>query len=95
MSLMSASEDTSAGESAAPRGRRFAPGTFAPAPQASPALRMLAAQTRIELTLLLRNGEQLLLTMFIPITLLIGLCLLPFDGLGDDRVAKVVPKATP
>jgi len=52
---------------------------------------MLAAQTRMELVLLLRNGEQLLLTMFIPITLLVGLCLLPFGGLGDDRVNTVLP----
>jgi ABC-2 type transport system permease protein len=99
MNIMSASDaDRSVGEKAArPAGEatvrraRFAPGTFAPAPQASPPARMLAAQTRMELTLLLRNGEQLLLTMFIPITLLIGLCLLPFDGLGDNRVDKVVP----
>ncbi|QLY34689.1 ABC transporter permease [Nocardia huaxiensis] len=52
---------------------------------------MLTAQTRLELILLLRNGEQLLLTMFIPITLLIGLTLLPFSGLGEHRVDKVVP----
>lgn len=52
---------------------------------------MLLAQTRLELILLLRNGEQLLLTLFIPITLLVGLALLPFGGLGDDRVDKIVP----
>ncbi|AZG44317.1 ABC transporter permease [Gordonia insulae] len=49
----------------------------------------------MELTLLLRNGEQLLLTMFIPITLLIGLCLLPVDtGLGTsaaERATTFVP----
>ena len=33
---------------------------------------MLAAQFGLDLKLLLRNGEQLLLTMFVPITLLIG-----------------------
>ena len=55
---------------------QFPPGTFAPNPQPASLPAMLAAQTRLELTLLLRNGEQLLLTMFIPITLLIGLCLL-------------------
>ncbi|MRH87522.1 multidrug ABC transporter permease [Nocardia sp. SYP-A9097] len=52
---------------------------------------MLAAQSRMELILLLRNGEQLLLTMFIPITLLIGLTLLPLSGLGAHRVDRVVP----
>ncbi|WP_067544917.1 ABC transporter permease [Nocardia crassostreae] len=70
---------------------RFAPGTFAPDPRPTTRAKMLAAQTRLELILLLRNGEQLLLTMFIPITLLIGLTLLPLNGLGDHRVERVVP----
>ncbi|MBD0322421.1 MAG: ABC transporter permease [Aldersonia sp.] len=86
---MSANEG--AGGASGPSARRFAPGTFAPAPKPNTPARMLVAQTRMELTLLLRNGEQLLLTMFIPITLLIGLCLLPFEGLGEDRVNRVVP----
>ena len=46
---------------------------------------MLAAQYGLELKLLLRNGEQLLLTMFIPITLLIGLTLLPLGPFGEGR----------
>ncbi|NLU81213.1 ABC transporter permease [Rhodococcus sp. HNM0569] len=70
---------------------RFAPGTFAPRPQPAPALSMLRAQTRLELTLLLRNGEQLLLTLFIPITLLIGLTKIPLGDLGDTRVDTVLP----
>ncbi|MFI9502910.1 ABC transporter permease [Nocardia sp. NPDC052566] len=70
---------------------RFAAGTFAPDPRPSSRAAMLAAQTRLELILLLRNGEQLLLTMFIPITLLIGLTLLPFGDLGAHRVNKIVP----
>ncbi|GAB2515769.1 ABC transporter permease [Nocardia sp. NPDC059240] len=70
---------------------RFAAGTFSPAPQPTTRAKMLAAQTRMELILLLRNGEQLLLTMFIPITLLIGLTLLPMSGLGEHRVNRVVP----
>ncbi len=70
---------------------RFAPGTFSPDPRPNAASRMLMAQTRLELILLLRNGEQLLLTMFIPITLLVGLCLLPVGNLGDSRVDTVVP----
>jgi ABC-2 type transport system permease protein len=55
---------------------------------------MLAAQFGLELKLLLRNGEQLLLTMFIPITLLVGLTLLPFGSFGSshqDRAATFVP----
>ncbi|KAA0023568.1 ABC transporter permease [Antrihabitans cavernicola] len=70
---------------------RFDSGTFTPDPTPNAAHTMLVAQTRLELILLLRNGEQLLLTMFIPITLLIGLCLLPLGNLGDHRVDTVVP----
>src|SRR3546814_16147284 len=70
---------------------RFELGTFSPDPRTNSAAKMLAAQTKLELTLLLRNGEQLLLTMFIPITLLIGLCLLPIGDLGDSRVDTVLP----
>ncbi|MCL2533499.1 MAG: ABC transporter permease [Nocardiaceae bacterium] len=73
---------------------RFADGTFIPRPQPAPPGRMLAAQTKLELTLLLRNGEQLLITMFIPITLLIGLTLLPlgdFGGNRGERVDTIVP----
>ncbi|MFC8043142.1 ABC transporter permease [Nocardia sp. NPDC057353] len=70
---------------------RFAPGTFAPDPRPAGRAAMLAAQTRLELVLLLRNGEQLLLTMFIPITLLVGLTLLPFGDLGTERVDTIVP----
>lgn len=70
---------------------RFEPGTFSPDPRANSAAKMLAAQTKLELTLLLRNGEQLLLTMLIPVTLLIGLSLLPVGDLGDSRVTTVLP----
>ncbi|MFX1757584.1 ABC transporter permease [Rhodococcus gordoniae] len=70
---------------------RFAEGTFTPRPQPNSPSKMLAAQTVMELKLLLRNGEQLLLTMFIPITLLIGLSLLPIGDLGDSRVDRVLP----
>ena len=71
----------------------FPPGTFAPDPRPSTVQQMLAAQYGLELKLLLRNGEQLLLTMFIPITLLIGLTLLPLGSFGSQaqRVAVFVP----
>ncbi|WP_243632933.1 ABC transporter permease [Mycobacterium uberis] len=52
---------------------------------------MLAAQFTLELKLLLRNGEQLLLTMFIPIILLVGLTLLPLGSFGHHRSATFVP----
>jgi ABC-2 type transport system permease protein len=69
----------------------FAPGTFTPDPRPNSVSRMLTAQFMLELKLLLRNGEQLLLTMFIPITLLVGLTLLPFGSFGANRAATFVP----
>ncbi|MGZ6790949.1 MAG: multidrug ABC transporter permease, partial [Mycobacteriaceae bacterium] len=70
---------------------RFAAGTFTPDPRPAVPSRMLLAQGRLELILLLRNGEQLLLTILIPITLLIGLTLLPIVDLPEPRVSSVVP----
>ncbi len=70
---------------------RFAPGTFTPDPRPASVPSMLAAQFGLELKLLLRNGEQLLLTMFIPITLLVGMTLLPLGSFGPNRVATFVP----
>ncbi len=70
---------------------RFAPGTFTPDARPATVPAMLAAQTRMELSLLLRNSEQLLLTMFIPVTMLVGLSLLPIDALGDHPVDRVAP----
>jgi ABC-2 type transport system permease protein len=72
-------------------GPLFPPGTFTPDPRPNTVARMLAAQFGLELKLLLRNGEQLLLTMFIPITLLVGLTLLPFGSFGHNRAATFVP----
>ncbi|MER7760882.1 ABC transporter permease [Streptomyces sp. NPDC097619] len=46
-------------------------GTFAPRPGAAPVSRMIAAQTALETRMLLRNGEQLLLTVIIPALLLV------------------------
>ena len=69
----------------------FPAGTFTPNPHPAAVPRMLAAQFALELKLLVRNGEQLLLTMFIPITLLVGLTLLPLGSFGDNRAATFVP----
>ncbi|MFJ3857671.1 ABC transporter permease [Streptomyces sp. NPDC090085] len=46
-------------------------GTFTPAPGAAPVSRMILAQTALETRMLLRNGEQLLLTVIIPSLLLV------------------------
>ncbi|BBA96628.1 putative ABC transporter permease [Actinacidiphila reveromycinica] len=46
-------------------------GVFAPAPGAAPLSRMIRAQALLETRMLLRNGEQLLLTVVIPTLLLV------------------------
>lgn len=70
--------------------QRFEPGTFTPAPGRGPLGRMLLTHARVETAMTLRHGEQILLTLLIPLALLIGLTLLdvlPTGDLGD--VAKV------
>ncbi|WP_033283130.1 ABC transporter permease [Streptomyces sp. NRRL F-525] len=47
------------------------PGTYTPQPGAAPLPRMIAAQAALETKMLLRNGEQLLLTVVIPTLLLV------------------------
>ncbi|MCW2759061.1 MAG: family transporter protein [Nocardioidaceae bacterium] len=47
-------------------------GTYAPAPGAAPYLRMVRAQASMESRLILRNGEQLLLAVVIPVIVLVG-----------------------
>ncbi|MFJ3796158.1 ABC transporter permease [Streptomyces sp. NPDC090088] len=46
-------------------------GTYTPRPGAAPLLRMITAQAALETRMLLRNGEQLLLTVVIPTLLLV------------------------
>lgn len=65
-------------------------GTFTPDPGAASPVARWAAQTRTELLLLLRNGEQLLLTLVIPLGLLVTLSLLDVvtvDG-ATDRAGR-------
>jgi ABC-2 type transport system permease protein len=47
-------------------------GTFTPQPGAAPLARMVLAQARMETRLLLRNGEQLLLAVVVPLIVLVG-----------------------
>lgn len=54
----------------------FPPATFAPAPGRGGIGRMLLAHARVETALTLRNGEQILLTLLIPLALLVGLSVL-------------------
>ena len=74
----------------------WAPGSLAPRPGAAPLGRMLAAQTAAELKLVLRNGEQVLLSLVIPLGLLLVLVLVPFiavDGASTrgERADFFVP----
>lgn len=65
---------------------RFAPGTFAQ-PSAPASIRqMTAAQTRMELSLFLRNGEQLLVALIIPLAALIALVAIDFGAVPEPRV---------
>lgn len=47
-------------------------GTFSPRPGSAPLLRQVAAQSAMEAKLMLRNGEQLLLAVVIPVLVLVG-----------------------
>jgi ABC-2 type transport system permease protein len=66
---------------------------FTPAPGAAPLIRMIAAQARLETRTLLRNGEQLLLTLIIPLLLLAAFSLEPLVnfGTGLSRVDFLTP----
>lgn len=66
--------------------------TFVPAPGRAPMPRIIARQAAMELTLTLRRGESLLLTMVIPVLLLVGVAKLDALTLpSDDRVGFLVP----
>ncbi|WP_435878073.1 ABC transporter permease [Streptosporangium canum] len=63
-----------------------------PAPGAAPLPRMVLAQTGAEIRAMLRNGEQLLLTMIIPVLLLVGFSAAPLvDVGGGPRVNFIAP----
>lgn len=53
--------------------------------------RVLGAQTRMELRLMLRNGEQLLLTMVIPIALLVVFAKASFADVPKPRIDFLMP----
>lgn len=69
----------------------WTPGALAPDPGAAPVGRMLASQTRAELTLTLRNSEQVLLNLVIPLGLLVVLVLVPFVTVTGRRADFFVP----
>jgi ABC-2 type transport system permease protein len=65
--------------------------SFTPAPGAAPVGQMLAAQTKMELRLLLRNGEQVGLTLVIPLLLEFFFNLPLLYSLDGRRIDFVVP----
>jgi ABC-2 type transport system permease protein len=68
---MTGGTEAGAGSGAAPaRARAIVADWPAPAPGAAPLPRMIGAQATLELRTLLRNGEQLLLILIIPVLLL-------------------------
>ena len=53
----------------------------------------MITQAAFELRLLMRNGEQLLLTLIIPVALLLGVTLVPSIPLSTPPGAERVPEA--
>jgi ABC-2 type transport system permease protein len=64
---------------------------LSPAPAAAPIARQLSAQASMELRLVLRNGEQLVLTVAIPTVLLLLFVTAPVLSLPRPRVGFLVP----
>lgn len=67
---------------------------FAPAPGAAPLARMVGAQAAMESRLMVRNGEQLLLAIVIPVIVLVG-GVLGAERLGLDLGDRPVDVLTP
>jgi ABC-2 type transport system permease protein len=58
----------------------------------APLLRRIAQQGRYETVTMLRNGEQLILAVVLPLLAMVGLTVTPLlDGLGSSRINVAVP----
>jgi ABC-2 type transport system permease protein len=70
-----------------------AEGTYAPRPGAAPLPRMLRAQAGLETRMVLRNGEQLLLTVVVPVLVLLAFGSVEVVDLGSrsERLDFLVP----
>lgn len=65
---------------------------FTPAPGSAGALKMVLNHAKFEFGLILRNGEQILLTLIIPLAAMVGLNFVSGIDLGtDDRIQVIVP----
>jgi len=69
----------------------FPAGVFTPDPRRPSAWRMVGAASGLELKLLLRNGEQLLLALIIPLAVLVGLTTVSVVELASPRIDTVTP----
>ena len=69
-------------------------GTFTPMPGAAPMPKMVVTQARMESRLMLRNGEQLLIAVVIPVIVLVGL-VSASDSLSLDNDHSAVDVITP
>ncbi|GGU77365.1 ABC transporter permease [Lentzea flava] len=70
----------------------FAPGTFKPAPGRGSLPKMLFVHARTEALLTLRNGEQILLTVIIPLALLVALSLMTVIPMPEPRVGSATAR---
>ena len=75
------------------RGPSGGHGEFAPAPGSAPLPRMVVSHAALEARLLLRNGEQLLLALVIPLVVLVGVAKAP--GLVDLGAGRRIDVLTP
>jgi ABC-2 type transport system permease protein len=66
-------------------------GSFVPAPGAAPPARRVAAMAAMEFRTLLRNGEQLLLTLVIPVLILVFFTVAPVVHVVGSRVDFLAP----
>lgn len=71
--------------------RSFRPGTFTPRPQPAGAAAKMAAAAAFELRIVLRNGEQLLLALILPLAALFGGVYVTVVALPEPRINAVVP----
>jgi ABC-2 type transport system permease protein len=70
----------------------FPAGTFTPAPGRGRVSRMVLVHARTEAMLTLRNSEQVLLTLLIPLALLVGLSLLTVFSVPEPRIDSITPR---
>ncbi len=68
------------------------PATLAPVPRPAPPLRRILRQAGFDAATILRNGEQLLVSIVLPVIALVGITLAPFPDVGGaSRVEFALP----